>query len=73
MCALRPEVAEPEALLYAFTYDSIHGKYPGSAEIYEDTMNIDGDPFRILSEKDPANLPWGKLEVAIAQIALRPA
>jgi glyceraldehyde 3-phosphate dehydrogenase len=57
------DIASPEALLYAFKYDSIHGKYPGSAEICDNTMNIDGDPFRILSEKDPSKLPWKELKV----------
>ena len=57
------DVSPPEALLYAFKYDSIHGKYPGSAEICDDTMNIDGDPFLILSEKDPSKLPWKELKV----------
>ena len=57
------DVAPPEALLYAFKYDSIHGKYPGSVELHGDAMNIDGDPFVILSEKDPAKLPWKELKV----------
>ncbi len=57
------DIAPADALLYAFKYDSIHGKYPGSAEIYGDTMNIDGDPFVILSEKDPSKLPWKELKV----------
>jgi glyceraldehyde 3-phosphate dehydrogenase len=57
------DVAPPEALVYAFKYDSIHGKYPGSVEIHGDAMNIDGDPFVILSEKDPARLPWKELKV----------
>lgn len=57
------DVASPEALLYAFRYDSIHGRYPGSVELHEGTMNIDGDPFRILSERDPAKLPWRELGV----------
>jgi glyceraldehyde 3-phosphate dehydrogenase len=57
------DIAPPESLLYAFRYDSIHGRYPGSAEIHDDAMNIDGDPFRILSEKDPARLPWKELDV----------
>jgi glyceraldehyde 3-phosphate dehydrogenase len=57
------DIASPEALLYAFKYDSIHGKYPGSAEIYDNSMNIDGDPFLILSEKDPSKLPWKELKV----------
>lgn len=57
------DIASPEALLYAFKYDSIHGRYPGSADVHGDTMNIDGDPFRILSERDPAKLPWKELGV----------
>lgn len=57
------DIAPPEALRYAFRFDSIHGRYPGSVELVGDTMNIDGDPFRILSEKDPAKLPWKELRV----------
>jgi glyceraldehyde 3-phosphate dehydrogenase len=57
------DIASPEALVYAFKYDSIHGIYPGSVELYDETMNIDGDPFRILSERDPAKLPWKELKV----------
>jgi glyceraldehyde 3-phosphate dehydrogenase len=57
------DVAPPAALLYAFRFDSIHGRYPGSAVLVDGTMNIDGDPFLILSEKDPAKLPWKALEV----------
>ena len=57
------DIAPPEALLYAFKYDSIHGRYPGSVEICDNTMNIDGDPFLILSERDPSKLPWKELKV----------
>ncbi|HPG25407.1 MAG TPA: glyceraldehyde 3-phosphate dehydrogenase NAD-binding domain-containing protein, partial [Myxococcota bacterium] len=57
------DIAPPEALLYAFRYDSIHGRYPGSATIHDGAMNIDGDPFVILSEKDPSKLPWRDLGV----------
>ncbi len=57
------DVAPPEALLYAFRFDSIHGRYPGRVELSNGTMNIDGDPFLILSEKDPAKLPWKDLKV----------
>lgn len=55
------DLAEPEALAYAFKYDSIHGIYPGEVEVKGDTMTIDGDPFKVLSEKDPAKLPWREL------------
>lgn len=57
------DLASPEALHYAFKYDSIHGIYPGSVEVHGDTMNIDGDPFVILREEDPSKLPWADLDV----------
>ena len=57
------DLASPEALHYAFKYDSIHGIYPGSVDLEDDVMNVDGDPFRIISEPDPAKLPWADLGV----------
>jgi glyceraldehyde 3-phosphate dehydrogenase len=57
------DLASPEALHYAFKYDSIHGIYPGSVEISGDIMNVDGDPFVILSEPDLARLPWKEMKV----------
>jgi len=57
------DLSTPEALAYAFRYDSIHGIYPGTVELDGDVMNIDGDPFRILAEPDPSKLPWKALEI----------
>jgi glyceraldehyde 3-phosphate dehydrogenase len=57
------DLASPEDLAYAFKFDSIHGRYPGVVEQHGDRMEIDGDPFRVLCEKDPAKLPWRELGV----------
>lgn len=57
------DLAEPAQLRYAFKYDSIHGTYPGEVELKGDTMVIDGDPFKVLCESDPGNLPWRELGV----------
>lgn len=57
------DIAPSDALVYAFQYDSVHGRYPGSVALDGDTMNIDGDPFLVLSERDPAQLPWRELKV----------
>lgn len=57
------DLASPEALAYAFRYDSIHGIYPGSVETSGDTLTIDGDAFQVLSEPDPGKLPWASLGV----------
>lgn len=57
------DIASPEQLAYAFKFDSIHGRYPGKVTLNGDTMEIDGDPFKVLSERDPAKLPWAELGV----------
>jgi glyceraldehyde 3-phosphate dehydrogenase len=57
------DLASPEDLAYAFRYDSIHGIYPGEVRVDGDTMEIDGDPFVVLSEPEPGRLPWKELGV----------
>jgi glyceraldehyde 3-phosphate dehydrogenase len=57
------DIATPVQLAYAFKYDSIHGIYPGEVKLDGNVMEIDGDPFVVLSERDPAKLPWKDLDV----------
>ncbi len=46
-------------------YDTAHGKFPGSVSVEGDNMIVNGDKVRVLSERDPANLPWGDLGVDV--------
>lgn len=57
------DLADADQLAYAFKYDSIHGIYPGEVSLDGTRMQIDGDPFEILSERDPSKLPWKELGV----------
>ena len=57
------DLASASYLAYAFRYDSIHGIYPGEVSVDGDRMEIDGDPFIVLCEKDPSKLPWAELGV----------
>ncbi len=57
------DLSSPEDLAYAFKYDSIHGIYPGEVSVQAGGMTIDDDPFEVLSEADPAKLPWAELGV----------
>lgn len=43
--------------------DTVHGRFPGTVEVDGDYMVVNGDRIRVLAERDPANLPWGKLGV----------
>ena len=46
-------------------YDSAHGKFPGTVSVDGDYMVVNGDKIRVLSERDPAKLPWGELGVDV--------
>src|SRR6185437_16742918 len=46
-------------------YDSVHGRFQGDVTPESDGICVDGDSIRVLSEKDPAQLPWKDLGVDI--------
>jgi glyceraldehyde 3-phosphate dehydrogenase len=46
-------------------YDTAHGKFPGTVSVEGDNMIVNGDKVRVLSERDPAKLPWGELGVDV--------
>jgi len=57
------DLASPEQLAYAFKYDSIHGTFDGEVKVDGKNMEIAGDPFVVLNENDPAQLPWAELGI----------
>ena len=59
------DLTDNATLAHLLTWDSVHGRYPGSVEISADGLVVDGDEVRVVSEKDPANLPWKDLGVEI--------
>lgn len=46
-------------------YDTTHGQFPGEISVDGDHMVVNGDRIRVLSERDPAKLPWGELDVDV--------
>ncbi len=59
------DLTDTKTLAHLFKYDSVHRIYPGSVETKGEHLVIDGDEVQVLSEKDPANLPWKDLGVDI--------
>jgi glyceraldehyde 3-phosphate dehydrogenase len=45
--------------------DSVHGTYPGTVEASEAGLVVDGDELTVSSERDPADLAWGDVDVVI--------
>jgi glyceraldehyde 3-phosphate dehydrogenase len=59
------DLTDPKTLAYLFKYDSIHGIYQGECKAGDGSIVIDGKEVKVLSEKDPASLPWKDLGVRI--------
>ena len=59
------DLADAESLAMLFKYDSTHGIYQGTVEARGENLVIDGREVKVLSERDPADLPWGGMEVRI--------
>lgn len=59
------DLTSPETLAHLLKYDSILGRFPGTVEVKDGNLVVDGREVKVLSEKDPANLPWKDLGVEI--------
>jgi glyceraldehyde 3-phosphate dehydrogenase len=59
------DLTDPGTLAHLLRYDSVHGKYPGTVEVGDNSLVVDGDEIKVFAEKDPAALPWKQLGVDI--------
>jgi len=59
------DLTDTKTLAHLFKYDSVHRTYQGDVTAGKDSITIDGDEIKILSQKDPALLPWKDLGVDI--------
>ncbi len=50
-------------LAYLLKYDSVYGRYEKKVETDGENLIIDGKKIKVLSEKDPTNLPWADLGI----------
>ncbi len=51
----------PASLAYLLKYDSVHGKFDGTVEAGDNALIVNGKTIPVCAERDPANLPWGKV------------
>ncbi|MGZ8665656.1 MAG: type I glyceraldehyde-3-phosphate dehydrogenase [Solirubrobacterales bacterium] len=59
------DLIDVETITHLFKYDSIYGRFPGEVEAGEASITVDGSEIKVLSERDPADLPWGDLGVDV--------
>ena len=59
------DLTDAKTLAHLFKYDSVFGTYPGEVKVDEDNIVIDGKKIKVLSIKDPSELPWRDLGVEL--------
>jgi glyceraldehyde 3-phosphate dehydrogenase len=53
------DLIDVDYMVYMLKYDSVHGRFKGTAEAKDGKLVVNGKAIRVTAEKDPANLKWG--------------
>jgi len=59
------DLSDGETLAHLLKYDSVHGRLSGDISGTTDSLTLNGKTIKILSEKDPAKLPWKDMGVEV--------
>ena len=59
------DLGDTKTMAHLFKYDSTFGRFPGTVEAGESSIIINGKEIKVLSSKDPAQLPWKDLGVSL--------
>lgn len=54
-----------ENMAHLLKYDSVLGQFPNNIEAVDGGISVDGDVLKVLSERNPDQLPWGDLGVDV--------
>jgi glyceraldehyde 3-phosphate dehydrogenase len=54
-----------DVMAHLLARDSVVGAYPGTIEVADDGITVDGDTLKVVSHRDPAEIPWGELGVDV--------
>ena len=60
------DIVDVATLAHLLKYDSVHGRFPGTIEVGDGAIIVNGKKVLALCEKDPSKLPWKELGVDIA-------
>ena len=60
------DLADAKTLAHLLKYDSVHGRFNGSVEVKNGNLIVCGKELKVLSQRDPAQLPWKDLGVYLA-------
>jgi len=59
------DITDAKTLAHLLKYDSVHGKFQGEVSTDGNNLIVNGKKIPIMAERDPGDLPWGKLGAEI--------
>jgi len=59
------DLTDTKTNAHLFRYDSTYGRFNGTVAFDQSSLTINGDKIKVLTEKDPAKLPWKDLGIDI--------
>ena len=59
------DLTDTKTIAHLLKYDSVHGRFPGTVEATGDGIRVNGKAVRVLSQRDPGQLPWKDLGVEL--------
>ncbi|MCB9557694.1 MAG: type I glyceraldehyde-3-phosphate dehydrogenase [Deltaproteobacteria bacterium] len=59
------DLTDDQMLAHLLKYDSVHRRFPGTVDVADELLTINGKQVKSFAERDPQKLPWKELEVDI--------
>lgn len=59
------DLTDAKTLAHLFKYDSAQGRFNGDIEVKEGAFIVNGKEIKVVADRNPANLPWGELNVDV--------
>ncbi|MFV0473017.1 MAG: type I glyceraldehyde-3-phosphate dehydrogenase [Pikeienuella sp.] len=59
------ELGPLETNAHLLRFDSVHGRFPGEVKVAGDTIDIGRGPIKVTAERNPADLPWAGVDIAL--------
>lgn len=59
------DLTDPRTLAHLFKHDSVFGKFEGTVGHDKNTLVVNNKKIKVLSKKNPAKLPWKKLDIDV--------
>ena len=59
------DLAPVETNAHLLKYDSVHNRFPAPVTVDGDTIDVGRGPIRVTAIRDPRELPWGDVDIAL--------